>query len=319
MNLFAYASANPIRLVDRTGLADETADVAKQIDAIRDRLKLKSNQGDAALAQSEPTKEAFPEERFKDFVLQTLPDEPTPTTAREKSEYVDIVSAAHDEAVVKIINAAIDAAAEKARMRGDVLSEYELLRSALHGIVVPYRNTSASTSQNLVMRDVDHYLTGRIQEWRKEIGFLPFTTEGDPQYVKSPGTIAEEKMWPMEPGPPLIKTTIVGWGEDAAAYYENDKLASFRANPNPDAPNAKSSQDLSSLPASAPGARFWAWMGGQHLLTRDDPRQKADPAKLKITIEEVQAARQERKRLDEQALKDFERREREEMTHPGRF
>ena len=52
-------------------------------------------------------------------------------------------------------------------MRGDVLSEYELLRSALHGFTSTYRNSNKVT-QNLVLRDVDHYLTGRIQEWRKE-------------------------------------------------------------------------------------------------------------------------------------------------------
>ena len=221
-------------------------------------------------------------------------DEPTPSTAREKSVYVDIVSAAHDEAVVKIVNAAIDAAAEKARLRGDDLSEYELLRSALHGFVAPYR-LSNKVTQNLLLRDADHYLTGRIQEWRKEalwIGWVVGIGEwGGPEYSKSATTITEEAKWPPSPGPPLIGPLTVGLGELAAAYYENDKLESFRANPNPDAPNAKSSQDLSDQPGSAPGARFWAWLGGKHLLIRDDPSERADPAKLKITGEEVQLAR----------------------------
>ena len=36
--------------------------------------------------------------------------------------------------------------------------------------------------------------------------------------------------------------------------------------------------------------RFWAWLGGSHLL-RDDPREKADASKLKITIEDVNQGR----------------------------
>jgi hypothetical protein len=198
-------------------------------------------------------------------------------------------------------------------LRGDVLSEYELLRSALHGFVAPYRSANKVT-QNLVLRDADHYLTGRIQEWRKEIVWLPGWGEwGGPEFSKSAETIAEEEMWPPSPGPPLFESLIVGWGEDAATYYETSKLLSFRANPNPDAPNAKSSQDLSSLPASAPGARFWAWLGGEHLLTRDEPRQKADPAKLKITVEIVQEGRQLHALREEAARRELERLERRDM------
>jgi RHS repeat-associated protein len=296
MNLYAYASANPIRLVDRTGLADE--------DAQPQKVTYK-NEYEVAAA-------------FSKLVAETLPPEKTPTTAREKSDDVDIVDPVHDAAVVKIVNAAIDAAAEKARLRGDRLSEYELLRSALHGIVAPYRNANKVT-QNLVLRDVDHYLTGRIQEWRKEYTFVIGAGEwGGPEFKKSDATIAEEKTWPMPPGPPLITPLIVGLGEDAAEYYDATKRESFRTNPNPDKPNAKSVTDLSDNPGSAPGGRVWAWMGGQHLLTRDHPRQEADPAKLQITVEDVQAARQEKELLREAAKRAREQRL-ERAVGPGRF
>ena len=267
LNLFAYASANPIRLVDPTGFADEDA-------------------------QPRPTNEFEVQAKFDKIVAKNLrPDEPSPSTAKEKSNYVDIDSPEHDQAVVNIVNAAIDAAAEKARLRGDVLSEYELLRSALHGFTSTYRNSNKVT-QNLVLRDVDHYLTGRIQEWRKEYTFVMGAGEwGGPQFTKSAATIKEESYWPPSPGPPLITPLIVLGGQGAANYYEADKLESFQKNPDRDAPNAKSSQDLSSLPGSAPGSLFWSFLGGMHLRARDDPREKADPAKLKITLEDVQQAR----------------------------
>jgi hypothetical protein len=122
-----------------------------------------------------------------------------------------------------------------------------------------------------VLRDVDHYLTGEIQAWRK---FLPF-----------PANLLAE-------GPTKDPVTIL-LGNYAAIQYDNEKRESFVSNPKPDEKNAKSSRDQDSKPASAPGGRFWAWMGGQHLLTRDHPDQQANPSKLKITYEDVKSARKD--------------------------
>ena len=53
--------------------------------------------------------------KFEEEVKRSLPQEKTPTTAREKSVDVDIVTPEHDRAVVNLFNAAIDAAAANAK------------------------------------------------------------------------------------------------------------------------------------------------------------------------------------------------------------
>jgi RHS repeat-associated protein len=267
INLFRYALANPIRLLDRTGLADEDkqARELKELGATLKELGATARTGDKA-AQYEATR------LFSEVATRSLLPEKTPTTAKEKSVDVDIATTAHDEAVVRIFNAAIDAAAAKARVRGDSLSEYELLRSALFDFVQPLRSGSPEMSQNLILRDVDHYITGRIQEWRRE---LPLASE--------------------PPGPTKSEQTVFE-GEIAAEHYEAQKRESWQANPNPNKPNAKSSKDANRQPAAASGGRFWPWMGGQHLLTRDKPEEPARPEALKIKVEDVQQARPEYQR-----------------------
>jgi len=269
-NLFTYVSSNPVRLVDHSGL-----------------------QGTVAPQKSPEDKSVKPPLRF--FVesaafektveenLRRLSKEKTPTTAREKSHDVDIITEEHDRAVVDIMNAAIDAAAEKARGKGIKISEYELLRSALFDIVVPYRSRNSQTSQNLALRDVDHYLVGRIQEWRRE---LP---------------------WAAEPPGPTQDPITVAAGVIAAANYDEKKRESFRRNPEPDKPNAKSSVDKNESPGSAPGGRFWAWLGGEHLLARDKPDQLADPRSLKINYKDVISARMQLKELQRNTNPDASR------------
>jgi RHS repeat-associated protein len=288
MNLFAYASNNPIRRLDRTGLADDEAlsDVGKQIKALREQAQKK--------ADANPNRQLSLEETFKKTVKESLPVEKTPTTGREKSHDVDIDTAAHDEAVVKLINAAIDLAAARAKAEGRTPSQYELLRSALFDFVTPRRSESPEESQNLVLRDVDHYLVGRLQEWRRDL----------------PGV-------PEPPGPTKSELTV-SLGEFAAARYDVKKEAGFRANSDQDRPNARSlTTDQNPMPGSAPGGRFWAQLGGQHLLKRDDPGKPANAADLKITVEDVQLARQ---RLREEAKRAQERLEHmESVRGPGRF
>lgn len=250
LNLYAYVSANPVRLLDQLGRWGE--EKQPEIEQFKDKKKL------------------FESHRiFSETVKQKLLNEPTPTTAREKSDDVDIEASVHDEAVVNIINAAIDAAAARAEAKGVKISEYQLLRSALFDYVTPYRSQSPETSQNVVLRDVDHYIVGRIQEWRRELPW-PIGSE-PPGPTKSPQRVFE--------------------GEIAAEIYDADKRKSFASNPIPDERNAKSSKDANRQPASAPGGRLWAWMGGRHLLDRDKPEQTANPSTLKITLEDVRTAR----------------------------
>ena len=252
LNMFGYASSNPMCVVDHTGMAGETAAAGEKKDFEAHVKRLNNIQ----LAFNKTVKEALPVEK-------------TPTTAREKSEDVDIVSEEHDKAVVIIVNAAITAAEQRAKENDLTKSEYELLRDALFEFVVKYRNQGPETSQNLVLRDADHYLVGRIQEWRRE---LPWSSE-PPGPTKSPQRIYE--------------------GEIAAEKYDADKRQSFASNPNPNEPNAKSSKDANDKPGSAPGGRFWAWMGGQHLLNKDKPEQPAKAADLMITLEDVANGRRQ--------------------------
>ncbi len=248
INLFAYGSSNPIRLIDRNGFWAGKSEV----------LVLK----DPRLFWGAQT-------NFSNAVEQNLIKEPLPTTAREKSVDVDIATEAHDHAVVNIVNAAILAAEQRAKSEGKEVSEYELLESALFDYVTPYRSDSSERSQNLVLRDVDHYLTGRIQKWR---AFLPWN-----QHDKSPGQTQNP--------------SIVDLGNLAAEKYDDDKRRSFRSKLKQDEPDAKSSLDENSKPASAPGGRFWAWLGGQHLLDRDKPEQAANAISLVITYQDVRGAR----------------------------
>lgn len=244
INLFVYGSSNPIQLLDRNGYQADEPGVDKE-----KFWKAQFN--------------------FVKAVEQNFIDERLPTTAREKSVDVDIATEAHDQAVVNIINAAILAAGDRAKATGKDVSEYELLTSALFDYVTPYRSGSPERSQNLVLRDVDHYLTGRIQKWRS---FLPWE-----QHDISPG--------------PTQNPLIVELGNLAAEKYDDDKRYSFASKANQDESNAKSSLDENSKPASAPGGRFWAWLGGQHLLTRDNPEQTANPFSLVISYQDVKGAR----------------------------
>jgi RHS repeat-associated protein len=251
-NGYSYVSGNVIKLIDRLGLDEDDAEQApkKNIDNTR----------------------YFESQRiFSETVSKTLPSEPLPTTARQKSVDVDIETTSHDEAVVAIINAAIEAAAEKARAEGVTLTQYELLRTALFDYVIPYRNKSAQNSQNLVLRDVDHYFVGRIQEWRRALPWAIFKESPGP--TKSAQTIYE--------------------GEIASEKYDLNKRESFSSSQNPDQENAKSSEDQNSKPASAPGGRMWAWLGGKHLLDRDSPEDPAKTSDLKITVEDVRKGREQ--------------------------
>jgi hypothetical protein len=99
---------------------------------------------------------------------------------------------------------------------------------------------------------------------------------------------------------------VVTLGEFAAGIYDERKRESFAAAPDPDAPNARSSEDAGksipgSRPASAPGGRFWARLGGQHLLTRDKPEQPGKASDLHITYEDVKIVRDRDARWNSEA------------------
>lgn len=242
-NLYAYTMANPFRLVDRTGL--QSASVG-------------GGPLESVNWEAEP---------FKKFVLRTLPLEHVPRTALEKSVDVDVDTEVHDRAVVDIINAAIDFAQKKAKAEGKEPSQHELISSALFDFVTNYRNTNAETSQNLVLRDVDHYFTGRLQKWRS---FLPWNErDKPPASIQNPG--------------------VVFLGDIAAERYDEEKRRSFAMAR--DSNNAKSSLDQNTKPASAAGGRYWAWLGGQHLLSRGDPDEVGTSSSLKVTYSEVRTAK----------------------------
>src|SRR5207244_4238037 len=87
-------------------------------------------------------------------------------------------------------------------------------------------------------------------------------------------------------------------GGQAADVYDHLKAKGFAA-ADPDAGNVQTKLPLgikleeTDLPASAPGGRFWAQLGGAHALTRDKKAAEivTDPTTLHISLEDV---RQER-------------------------
>ncbi|MCC6140601.1 MAG: toxin [Nitrospira sp.] len=249
-NRYCYAKANP---VSRTDMA-----------------------GEQSASVTDPTlKEGHTELKwhmaFIRRVDKILPDEHTPTTAEEKSVDVDIDTEQHNRVVVEIVNLAISTAAASAKDKGLELTEYELLRDALFDQVTPYRSRSSSLAQNLILRDVDHYFTGRIQKWRS---FLFARHKDD-----DPGPTKDERM--------------VFLGNIAAEEYDDRKRKGYAAAKDPTAPNAKSGLEENRKPASASGGRFWAWLGGQHLLERDDPDRMAKVAALRISEQDVSSRRLE--------------------------
>ena len=263
-NLYVYASSNPSRFVDQSGLEGESSDVATRAAAHR-----KEHGGRSFLIV----------EKFEEQVRRNLPKEKTPTTAREKSVDVDIVTPEHDRAVANLFNAAIDAAAANAKEKGTTPTEFELIKSAQEEFMGIYRNKDSSTSQNLALRDADRYLTGLLQFWRKHFG-------------NSPG--------------PTKSSLTVFWGDLASGDYKNDKKISFRAHPKPDEPNAKSSLDQTPLPGSAPGGHFWSWLGGQHLLNRGHPDDPGKASSLYLTYEDVQKGRTDMAEADKAARMQWE-------------
>ncbi|SLM48753.1 protein of unknown function [Nitrospira japonica] len=262
-NLIGYALDNPIGRTDTSGLAStgevtefDSDKLIKEFDA------LPNVSGDWIEAHK----------KFNETVQANLLEEPTPTTAREKSVDADIETEAHDRAVVNIVNAAIDTASALVRSKGIEVSEHDLLKIALQMVVYPYR-TGHGLTENLILRDVDHFLTGRIQAWRDYVPRIPLVD------IAPLGKGATN-----DPG-------IILLGNYAAMVYDDIKRVSFRTHPKPDEKHAKSSMDQDSKPASAPGGRFWAYFGGDLLTTRDHPSESAAPWKLKISYDDVKAAR----------------------------
>ncbi|MDF0645957.1 MAG: SpvB/TcaC N-terminal domain-containing protein [Nitrospira sp.] len=262
-NLIGYALANPIGRVDTSGLASTEEVTEFDSDKLVEQF--------SALPNVTPDWiDAY--EKFNETVKNNLLKEPTPTTAREKSMDVDIENEAHDRAVVTIVNAAIDAASALVKAKGIEVSEHDLLKMALQMVVYPYR-TSHDLTENVILRDVDHFLTGRIQAWRD---FAPRTPLFDVATLGKGAT--------NDPG-------IILLGNYAAIVYDERKRQSFRVHPKPDEKHARNSMDQDSKPASAPGGRFWAYLGGELLKTRDHPSESADASKLKISYEDVKGAR----------------------------
>jgi len=247
INLYTYCLCQPTMHHDRQGTQPDQRDIPKLSDVDVD----KANELKA----------------FAKEVIKLLPkNEPLPRTAREKSKDVDVETEEHEKAVVAIINKTIDAAFADAKKRHVTLTKRELLYEALFTYVARVRrDKGAETSQNLALRDVDHYFAGRIQEWRKGLSYFD-PLDFRPLYSFSTSS-------PLTTRPGLF----------AAEIYDYNKRSGFEAVPDRDAPDAKSGLEENDDPAAAPGGRLWAELGGEHAETRDSPGELvADPISLHI-------------------------------------
>ncbi len=267
INVYAYSSCQPVNLTDRLGT--------------------QATNYDEYLQNNESGAEIIRAQKFSNDTVKKLPPEKTPTTGREKSNDVDIDTPESDKATVDIINAAIDAALEDAKLqyKEDITKE-DILRKALFLYVtrVRTRNQDPKYSQNIVLRNVDHYFAGRLLEYRKQVlGSSLVLTPGNPlSYIMA---------------------------DAAAVVYDASKAKSFSSAADLDKPDAKFSGDENDLPASAPGGRLWATLGSSHSLERADLRHRLgdaplsgplDVASLRVSLVDLKL---ERERLNEFAAR----------------
>ena len=226
--------------------------------------------------------------RMRDFAKAARdllpPGEFTPSTGAQKSVDQDIATPEHDEAVVKLVNLAIDDAFKDMTARGEKVTKEKLLHNALFYFVTRARNADVRWSQNVALRDVDHYFAGRLQEWRKAASGGADMPTYDPETILAGDSAAHEY--------DRMKATGFAWADPDAGNVQT-KIGPFKL-------------EETDLPAGAPGGRFWAQLGGAHSLSRDKPGEVVtDPTTLHISLDDV---RQERTTPTLKTIKAYEQR-----------
>jgi hypothetical protein len=108
--------------------------------------------------------------------------------------------------VLQVIGLAIDFATQ---LMGSEASRHAILVCALMTFIVTTRQIDSRVTQNLVLRDADHYLAGRIGEWRQQDISRQITEE----------RIMEERETP----PSIIESLI---GDIAARIYDITSMTS---------------------------------------------------------------------------------------------
>src|SRR5262249_29626895 len=157
-----------------------------------------------------------------------------------------------------------------AQKRGRSITTKELLRTALFRFVTAARTfLGAKTSQNIVLRDVDHYFAGRLQEWRKELLIYDQLASTSSPLSTRPGLFAAE-------------------------IYDSWKRHGFEKVTDPDKPNAHFGGEENPDPAAAPGGRLWAELGGEHSEAKDDlGKVVTDPTSLHVKAKDLENLRRQ--------------------------
>lgn len=265
LNLYAYCADNPSNNQDIKGTEHVSTD---------DRRPASPPSSGVAPIETQFRKEA-------DAVI--IKSEPLPRTPKEKKEDVDIETPEHDAAVVTIINSAIDAAVKDAEEKGYKLTNEEILHDALYTYVSNLRSRYGPVStQNILLRDVDHFFAGRLNEWRKA-------------YLAPVNSFLPEVHLPMRTVPPDKANAFL-----AAEIYDAVKRSLYGSNPRQHDSDVMIGLEENDFPAAAPGGRVWAFLGAGQTSARKDLRDDNPGSKpnaggpadtLHISVKDVTKAR----------------------------
>jgi RHS repeat-associated protein len=256
-NLYVYAQNRPTTLIDPTGRkANEPAETA-------------TSEASKGRRSSKPAKPPTPE--YIEFEKRVgTPEDPGGTkilTAEEKGSHLaDVRTTEHFEAVKKVVNEAIIIATEHFRDKttGELTAVHdEILAYALMELIKPMREKDLKNSQNLILRDADHYFAGRIQEWQILFpnSFVALTLQSSATVTYDMGK--------------MISWKVSSWFED-----DDDAAAKKSSGQTP------SIFDTSEQPASPGGGWEFADLGMRHFV-RDSAKsdEKVAPALLTETFE----------------------------------
>ena len=217
-------------------------------------------------------------------------------TPEEKAHDVDVLTQEHDDAVRKVIKAALVLARAKYanELRNGTVTRLQIIDAAILQYIVPLREKNTENGHNLIFRDADHYFAGWRQEWQRD----PKTYDKIP-LLPEKAVKAGKDARQGDPKPDPSKRFFSRLG--ARAYDEIKKY---------DYSQGKQSTRVDtdpSRPSAAPGGRHWSALSAEHYARDRDTMDRSEaPKLLETTPFEIRAAEEERQReMMERAKEEF--------------
>lgn len=245
INIYSFVHDNSICRKDAIGLQDAPTEEINITLTIGEVTILPTDEEDDFAAD-------YYLELFQIEVGSLEDPNPPPATAGEKSVDQDVLTLSHDEAVIKVINTALESSIQMHTdiFTGEILAtKREIISDALQLVIGLRHNIykdgqcSLENSQNLIFRDADHYFSAWIQEWQS--------------YPKTPDIL--KRMCEEVPQECAILLSNM-----ASQYYDSQKRDEYsKLHP---LSTEGIPIDTSDIPSSAPGGRHWAELGKKHFL-----------------------------------------------------